>query len=132
MSQPIIYVDVSEIREGKLAELEPAMTGLAGFVEENMPRLISYGFYLDQERSQMTVVAVHPDSASLEFHMDRGRDEFRKFADLIELSKIEIYGSVSDEVLERLHEKARALGRGTVEVYALHAGFSRWSKSRPA
>lgn len=132
MSQPLIYVDVSEIREGKLAELEPAMTRLAGFVEANMPRLISYGFYLDQERRQMTVVAVHPDSASLEFHMDRGRDEFRKFADLIELSKIEIYGSVSDEVLERLHEKARALGSGTVDVHALHAGFSRWSESQPA
>jgi hypothetical protein len=72
MTQPIVYVDVSEIREGRLGELELAMRELAAFVEVNMPRLISYGFFLDEDRTQMTVVAVHPDSASLEFHMDRG------------------------------------------------------------
>ena len=55
------------------------------FVEQNMPRVISYGFFLDVDRAQMTVVAVHPDSESLEFHMDTGADEFRNFADLIDL-----------------------------------------------
>lgn len=57
---------------------------LAVFVEQNMPRVISYGFLLDEYRAQMTVVAVHPDSESLEFHMDTGADEFRNFADLID------------------------------------------------
>ena len=66
MPQPIVYVDVSTIREGKLEELEGAMTHLVAFVEANMPRLISYGFFLDPDRTQMTVVAVHPDSESLE------------------------------------------------------------------
>jgi hypothetical protein len=125
MTQPIVYVDISEIREGRLGELELAMKDLAAFVEANMPRLISYGFFLDEDRTQMTVVAVHPDSASLEFHMDRGGAEFRKFADLIELSRIEIYGRVSDAVLERLHEKARMLGNATVAVHELYAGFAR-------
>jgi len=90
-----------------------------------MPRLISYGFFLDREQRHMTVVAVHPDSASLEFHMDVGGAEFRKFADLIELSRIEVYGRVSDPVLERLHQKARMLGSGTVTVHELYAGFAR-------
>jgi hypothetical protein len=125
MTQPIVYIDISEIREGRLGELELAMKDLAAFVEVNMPRLISYGFFLDEDRIQMTVVAVHPDSASLEFHMDRGGAEFRKFADLIELSRIEIYGRVSDAVLERLHEKARMLGNATVAVHELYAGFAR-------
>lgn len=125
MTQPIVYVDTSRIREGKLDELEPAMEDLSAFVEANMPRLISYGFYLNDERTQMTVVAIHPDSASLEFHMDRGDGEFRKFADLIELSRIEIYGRVSGAVLQRLHDKARMLGDATVAVHDLYAGFVR-------
>lgn len=125
MPQPIVYVDTSAIREGKLEEVEAAMKELAVFVEANMPRLVSYGFYLDEKRTEMTVVAVHPDSASLAFHLDTGADEFRKFADLIELVRIEIYGSVSDDVLERLHQKARMLGSGTVAVYDFHAGFAR-------
>jgi hypothetical protein len=57
--------------------------------------------------------------------MDVGADEFRRFADLIDLSRIEVYGAVSDAVLERLHRKARMLGSGTVAVHELHAGFAR-------
>lgn len=125
MAQPIVYVDSSRIREGKLAELAAAMDGLARFVEAHMPRLLSYGFYLDEDRATMTVVAVHPDSASLEFHLDEGREAFRSFADLIELQRIEVYGAVSPAVLERLHQKAKMLGDARVVVHELQAGFSR-------
>jgi hypothetical protein len=125
MPQPIVYIDTSTIREGKLEQLEVAMKDLAAFVERNVPQLISYGFFLDEDRTQMTVVAVHPDSASLEFHMDVSSAEFRKFADLIDLSRIEVYGQISDAVLERLHQKARMLGGGTVAVHEFHAGFAR-------
>ena len=125
MPQPIVYIDTSTIREGKLEELEEAMKHLSAFVEANVPQLISYGFFLDRDSTQMTVVAIHPDSASLEFHMDVGAAEFRKFADLIDLSRIEVYGAVTDAVLERLHRKARMLGGGTVAVHGLQAGFAR-------
>jgi len=125
MPPPIVYVDTSAIREGKHQELEAAMKDLAAFVEANMPRVTSYGFFLDENRTEMTVVAVHPDSESLEFHMDTGAEEFRKYAELIELLRIEVYGAVSDGVLERLHEKARALGNGAVAVHELYAGFAR-------
>lgn len=121
---PIVYIDTSAIREGKREQLEVAMKNLAAFVEANMPRVISYGFFLDRDRTQMTVVAVHPDSESLEFHLDTGADEFRKFADLIDLSRIEVYGAVSEAVLERLHQKARMLGSATVAVHELYAGFA--------
>lgn len=125
MSSPIVYIDTSTIRKGQLEKLKNAMKYLATFVEANMPRLISYAFFLNDDQSQMTVVAVHPDSASLEFHMEVGADEFRKFASLIELLRIEIYGRVSGAVLERLHKKARMLGTGTVAVHEFYAGFNR-------
>jgi hypothetical protein len=125
MGEPIVYVDVSEIREGKHEELEAAMDHLSGFVETHMPRVASYGFFLDERRRTMTVVAVHPDSESLEFHMDEGNEEFRKFRDFIDLVRIDVYGDVSDGIRERLDRKARMLGRGTVTVHTRHAGFTR-------
>lgn len=125
MGQPIVYVDVSEIREGKHEELEAAMEHLSGFVETHMARVASYGFFLDENRTTMTVVAVHPDSESLEFHMDEGNEEFQKFRDFIELVRIDVYGDVSDGIRERLDRKARMLGRGTVTVHTRHAGFTR-------
>ena len=57
--------------------------------------------------------------------MDVGGAEFRKFADLIDLESITVYGRVSDAVLERLHQKAQMLGRGTVDVHEFYAGFAR-------
>lgn len=125
MAHPIVYIDTSEVRAGKGEELEAAMKDLAAFVETNVPQLISYAFFLNEDRTRMTVVAIHRDSASLEYHMDVGREEFQKFTPFIELLRIEVYGRVTDAVLERLHQKARALGRGTVAVHAFQAGFAR-------
>ena len=125
MPQPIVYVDTSIIREGKLEPLQEAMESLAAFVKVNVPQLRYYGFFLNEDRTEMTVVAIHPDSASLEFHLDVGNAEFRKFSDLIELSSIVVYGHVSAAALERLHRKTGMLGSGTVTVYEFHAGFAR-------
>ena len=50
MPRPIVYIDTSTIREGKLEELQAAMKHLAAFVETNVPQLISYGLFLDKIR----------------------------------------------------------------------------------
>jgi hypothetical protein len=71
------------------------------------------------------VIAVHPDSAALEFHMQVGAAEFRRFSDLVDLSSIAVYGEVSDAALQRLNQKAQMLGSGTVAVHHLQAGFAR-------
>lgn len=126
MAEPIVYVDTSDIVEGKRAEVETAMKELADFVEANEPQLISYGFFLNEEGTQMTVVAVHQGSASLELHMDIAAPGFRKFTGLIKLSAIEVYGEVGNAVLGRLHQKAEMLGSGTVVVHKLFAGFTRF------
>lgn len=127
MSQPIVYIDTSDIRDGKLEELKASIKHLTAFVKANVPRIISYAFYLNTERKRMSVVSVHPDSACLKFHMDTGNEEFRKFSNLIRLLKIEIYGNVSDEILQRLYKKAEMLGSGEVLVYPYYAGFFRHS-----
>lgn len=123
--QPIVYIDTSVVRSGKLEEVKAGVGRLAAFVEANMPRIASYGFCFDDEQSRMTVVAVHPDSESLENHLDTGGEEFRKFAELLDLERIDVYGGVTDAVLDRLKEKSRMLGTGIVAVHGYHAGFSR-------
>jgi hypothetical protein len=69
---------------------------------------------------------VHPDAASLAFHLQIGGSAFRKFADLISLQAIEIYGEPGDAVLAQLRQKAEMLGTGTVRVHALCAGIARF------
>jgi hypothetical protein len=124
-SEPIVYIDHSDVRDGSLEELKAGVRRLVDFIDVREPQLISYGFYIDAAASKMTVVAVHPDSASLELHMEIGSAEFRKLAHMLTLTSIECYGRPSETALEQLREKAAALGDGgTVVSIARFAGFT--------
>jgi hypothetical protein len=96
LQSPIVYIDHSDIREGALEELKAGVQRLVEFIDAREPQLITYGFYIDAEAAKMTVVAVHPDSASLELHMDIGSEEFRKLAHLLTLTASECYGRPSE------------------------------------
>jgi hypothetical protein len=124
-SHPIIYIDKSEIREGKYEEIKRSVKNLVEFVKENVPQLIYYSFFFNEKHTQMTVISVHPNSESLEYHMAVGKEEFRKFSDLLDLLKIEVYGNITDSVHELLRQKAQMLGKGTVDVHDFNAGFFR-------
>jgi hypothetical protein len=132
MSDLILYVDSSEVREGALDALKPAIRELVDFVEANEPRLIAYNVYLSEDGTTMTVVNVHPDSASLEYHMAVAGTLFPRFVELVTLSSIHIYGEPSEKVLQQSREKARLLGRGGVVVQPLLEGFTRLAASEQA
>lgn len=79
----------------------------------------------------MTVVAVHPDSASLELHLEIGGEEFRKLAHLLTLTAVECYGRPSERALDQLGDKAEMLGSGgTVISIGRFAGFAHFSSVR--
>ncbi len=65
-SEPIVYIDHSDIREDSIDELKAGVQRLVDFIDAREPQLITYGFYIDEDAAELTVVAVHPDSASLE------------------------------------------------------------------
>jgi len=126
VSEPIVSIDVSEVREGMLEDLKALMKELVEFVAANEPRPIAYQIFLDQAGSMMTVIQVHPDSASMEGHMEVAASLFRRFSDLLTLLRIDIYGEPSDELVRRMREKGRMLGDAPVAVHRLHAGFTRF------
>lgn len=126
MIEALIYIDRSEIRPRTVDAVREGMGELVEFVRANEPQLILYALHIDEQAPSMTVVAVHPDSASLELHLRIGGPEFRKMADLIDLRVIEVYGRPSERVLDQLREKARMLGEhAPVVVHGLQAGFAR-------
>jgi hypothetical protein len=130
MTQPLVYVDTSEVRDGSLEELKGAIAELADFVEKNEPELISYNVYFSEDGCRMTVLHLHADPASLDYHMDVAGPRFGRFADLLTLSSIHIYGEPSEKALAQLRDKVRRLGSGEVIVHAPHAGFSRFGPPR--
>ena len=133
MDNAIVYVDRSRVLPGKSAEVRQAIHDLVAFVEAHEPQLLAYNFYLDDDASEITLVAVHPDSASLERHVSVAGDAFRRFIPLIELRSIELYGDPTDDVMQKMHDKARMLGAGDrVVVQHLQAGFMRMPQAARA
>jgi hypothetical protein len=125
MSQPIVYVDTSEVRAGRLEELKAAMDALTQFVEANEPQLLGYNVYFSDDGTRMTVLHINPDSASLDFHMKVAGPKFPPIGEFIDMLAIDVYGRPDDALVERLRHKAEMLGSGTVRVHDLHAGFAR-------
>jgi hypothetical protein len=125
MSEPIIYIDRSEVRDGKLEELKRAMRELAVLVEANEPRLGAYRVYFTEDGTQMTVIHMHADSASLELHMKVAGPAFPRFVDLVRLLTIDVYGRPSADLMQAIRDKAALLGSATVTLHELGAGFAR-------
>jgi hypothetical protein len=73
----------------------------------------------------MTVAQVQPDSEAMERHMEIAGPAFAKFASLLNLISIDVYGKCSDSLRERLIQKAQLLGSGRVTIHHEQAGFSR-------
>ena len=126
MPGPIFYLDRSTIKEGESEAVRRRIPELVEFIERSEPQLISYEFYVDDTTGQMTVVSLHLDSGSLRLHLEIGRSAFAKFASLIDLETIEVFGSLDDEVVDLLEDKAAMLGRAaTVHVHERLDGFTR-------
>ena len=125
MPGPVIYVDTSEVREGRLDDVREGIARLASVVEREEPRLVCYAAFLDEDEGRMTVVHVHADTESLAFHMQIGGPLFAAFAELVLLRTIDVYGPIDPEVHATLDAKARLLGGARVRTHPLHAGFVR-------
>jgi hypothetical protein len=93
-------------------------------IKAKEPRVIFYNAYINGEGTQLTVPQAHPDSASVEFHIEVTEPAFTKMAKCITLSSLDIYGTPSQSVQDKLQRTK--LTRGvTVIGHELSAGFSR-------
>ena len=126
----ILVVDSSEIREGRLEDVKAGVEDLVAFVEANEADPHAYDIYFDDAGKQMTVVQIHPDSASLERHLTMAGPIFRRFADLLTLGRVDVYGKASQAALDQIRGKAQLLGNAPVVVHELHSGFTRFAHGR--
>ena len=124
MSHFVVYLDTSEVRPGVLGKLKVAMGQLASFVETNEPRIIAYSVYYSGDGSRMSVLHIHEDLPSLEYHLKVAGPQFPPIAPLVKLLTIEIFGAVTEEIMKQLQAKAQLLG-GTVIIHDFGSGFTR-------
>jgi len=107
MSKPLIFVSTWKIREGRLEDYKQFAKELMEHVKTREPQLIAFNMYFNEDETEMTSIQVHPDAASMDFHLQVlakviGEDmiEWIDRADFLEPKHIEIYGTPSAKLLE--------------------------------
>ena len=76
----------------------------------------------------MTVVQIHPDSASLERHLTVAGPVFRRFAELLTLVRVDVYGRASEAALEQIRGKAQLSGTRLSACPDSFQGFERFER----
>jgi len=131
MSKPLIFISTWKIREGRLEDYKQFAKEFMEHVKAREPQLIAFNMYFNEDETEMTSIQVHPDTASMDFHMQVlakviGQDmiEWINRADFLEPKHIEIYGTPSAKLLEADQQLVDAgIPRS---VKPLHfAGFTR-------
>jgi len=126
MGQPFVYVGTWTIKEGKLDEARKALAEHCwDLVEPNEPRMIAFHVFFDEEGKTASVVQVHPDSASMEFHMEVISKHLSGAFDYIDtILSEQYYGPMSQSLAETL-SKWETPGVTVTKRPEYLAGFTR-------
>jgi quinol monooxygenase YgiN len=127
MSAPLTHIGTYLIKDGKLDETKKRLQELVDLVETNEPRLIAFNVYFDEQGTQVSIIQVHPDSASMEFHLQVVSEHINSAYDYLERTENEeIYGTPSDTLREKLRTLAQP-GIPQRFMPITEAGFTRAS-----
>jgi hypothetical protein len=119
--EPFIYLSTLRVKEGAMSDFLRAFEEMVSIAEAREPRLIGIAAYPDEEANEVTLLQVHPDAASMVFHMEV-MDEHISHAvyAFLESASSQVLGVPSDEVLEKIRSYGTA-----VNVRRPHAGMYR-------
>jgi quinol monooxygenase YgiN len=124
MSGPVINVFSYSIKPEKQEEARKRISELVDFVETNEPRMIAFHVYLDEDGNTLSIVQVHPDSASMEFHMQVNAKHFATAFDWLDRSiSQQLFGPISDALAAELAK----WDEPPTHVPVHEAGFTRTS-----
>jgi quinol monooxygenase YgiN len=128
MSQPFIAIATLRIKEGKLDDFTRSYREVVETVKEHEPRVIAFHGFVNEDGTEMTIIQVHPDTASMDVHMQVLRDKLGEHVaralepELIEPTRVEYYGTSSESALEM----DRQIPGLTVGIKPVHVGgFTR-------
>jgi hypothetical protein len=114
MSKPLIVVSTFRVKEGKAAELKSYYQSIADIVAANEPQIIAFYGFLNEAATEMTSIQVHPDTASMDFHMQVLRDNwdesFSRYSELVEAISVDYYGTPPPSALDMDLQREYRLG----------------------
>lgn len=104
MSDPIVLISHSKVRKGKLEAFRALSREVFAFMEAEKPGTVLHYGYLNEEETEIHFVHVFPDADAMDAHMVGAADRGGRANEFIETYEFEVYGTPSEETLERLRQ----------------------------
>ena len=123
MSTTFVYTGTYRIRPGRLEDARKKIAEHAEFVEANEPRLVAFHVFLDADAETVSVVQLHRDPESMEFHMKVVSEHINSaLADFLgEVVSSHVYGGSGAPIVDTI----RQYDPGVTVVPEHLAGFTR-------
>jgi hypothetical protein len=121
ISAGVTFVGRYRIPPGMADEWRVAVGEMAAFVEEALPDVIAFDAYLSEDGTEGTSIHLHRDSATFERYLEAAGSRIGHGMRVVEVLGIDLYGSPSEGVVERL----RRMGTWPVTVSSHVLGLGR-------
>ncbi|MGH3367611.1 MAG: hypothetical protein ACRDOY_10445 [Nocardioidaceae bacterium] len=125
MFTPFIFITTHKLQEGQLDEFTAMTERYTQFIEANEPNLMGHFTYLNEDRTEASLVQVHTDAASADRHMQVAAELIGQGVGHTDGNvRIEVYGTPGPLVQKALETNASNGIQVSVKTSGL-AGFSR-------
>jgi hypothetical protein len=110
ISEPIVFVSHFRVKEGRSDNVLDLSNQIAKAMEAGRPRTLGFLFYMNENRSQMSIVHVFPDAESMDLHFVGADRRSNAAYEHLFPEGWEIYGSPSSVVREQMQQEAASAG----------------------
>jgi hypothetical protein len=124
VSQPVIFISTHTIKEGKLDDFDELNRSFVEFVEAYEPRVIGLHVYMNEAGTEASLVQIHPDADSMEYHLQVAGAEIRKAFEVVDNKRVQIYGGPGARTRELLQQIAATGVPVSIEARPV-GGFAR-------
>jgi hypothetical protein len=125
VSGPFILISTWGIKDGKVEELKRFQEELSELIQAKEPQLIAFNAFLNEEGTEMTSIQVHPDTASMDFHLqvlsDHLGDAMSSVAPFVEPRSLVYYGMPPESLRSSITSRGENPGSKPIHM----GGFTR-------
>jgi len=128
MSKPLIVISKFRVKEGKLEELREYYKKILEIIEANKTQMIGFHGFLSEDGTEMTSIQIHPNSASMEYHMqvlkENWDESFSQYSQMVEGTTIDYYGDPPESAIAMNDQSKQILTVNSVYIN----GFTHTAK----
>ena len=110
MSDPIVFISRSRVRDGKLDGLRAFLAEGAPMLQADKPLTLAFLPYLSDDATELAIVHVFADAHAFDVHLEGVMERSSAAEEFIETIGYEIYGRPSAPVLEMMRGAAGRAG----------------------